>query len=334
MSDSPWLRAGWVGVEIFFVISGYVIAISAARAKAADFARHRILRLWPGALLCATISALVLLCAGVAPGAVAGPWLVSATLWPVATQIDPSYWTLGIEIAFYLLVTLLLAFRRFDAVKLGVLLGLWSLTYWVGVVAGVIATPPHSGLAELSLARFGAFFSLGVLIHAVHGGAPSLRFWHLLPAIMAAPLVIMWHAGQQNEGPFAPLTLFAVAMLPLLFAPQIQRRVRSDRLQRVAIALGVATYPLYLLHQYAGQALMRAGETIGLGIELTLLPTITIMVALALWLALKVEPLLRARLDRLLRPILTSATDDKKRAISPLPGMLARLVGLATRTAR
>jgi hypothetical protein len=79
---------------------------------------------------------------------------------------------------------------------------------------------------------------------------------------------------------------------------------------------------------------MRAGETIGLGIELTLLPTITIMVALSLWLALKVEPLLRARLDRLLRPILTSATDDKKRAISPLPGMLARLVGLATRTAR
>ena len=38
---------GWVGVEIFFVISGYVIASTADNRDAASFAKSRLLRLTP-----------------------------------------------------------------------------------------------------------------------------------------------------------------------------------------------------------------------------------------------------------------------------------------------
>jgi peptidoglycan/LPS O-acetylase OafA/YrhL len=48
---------GWVGVEIFFVISGFVIANSANEASAAAFLRGRILRLYPAAWICATSTA-------------------------------------------------------------------------------------------------------------------------------------------------------------------------------------------------------------------------------------------------------------------------------------
>ena len=47
---------GWVGVEIFFVLSGIVIAMTSNGASAARFARSRFLRLWPALLFCSVIS--------------------------------------------------------------------------------------------------------------------------------------------------------------------------------------------------------------------------------------------------------------------------------------
>ena len=45
------LPSGWVGVQIFFVLSGYVIAASAQSGSAGDFVRSRFLRLFPGAVM-------------------------------------------------------------------------------------------------------------------------------------------------------------------------------------------------------------------------------------------------------------------------------------------
>jgi len=57
----PFAEFGWIGVEIFFVISGYVIAFSAESSTAGVFLESRVLRLVPGAWICATLSALFLL---------------------------------------------------------------------------------------------------------------------------------------------------------------------------------------------------------------------------------------------------------------------------------
>ncbi len=42
------LNFGWIGVEIFFVLSGYVIAFSAVGTRSPVFLRNRFLRLAPG----------------------------------------------------------------------------------------------------------------------------------------------------------------------------------------------------------------------------------------------------------------------------------------------
>ncbi|RZJ58913.1 MAG: acyltransferase [Acidovorax sp.] len=42
---------GWIGIQIFFVISGYLIVKSAARYSALDYVRHRALRIYPAYIL-------------------------------------------------------------------------------------------------------------------------------------------------------------------------------------------------------------------------------------------------------------------------------------------
>ena len=52
---------GWVGVEIFFVISGFVIANSASKSSAIEFLFSRALRLYPAVWVCSTATFIVLL---------------------------------------------------------------------------------------------------------------------------------------------------------------------------------------------------------------------------------------------------------------------------------
>lgn len=56
--SSGWF--GWVGVEVFFVVSGLVIGASAASASGpSEFLRHRALRLYPAVWICAPVSILI-----------------------------------------------------------------------------------------------------------------------------------------------------------------------------------------------------------------------------------------------------------------------------------
>ncbi len=52
---TPVAWMGWVGVQIFFVISGLVIANSANGAAPFSFLRSRLIRLWPAAWVCASV---------------------------------------------------------------------------------------------------------------------------------------------------------------------------------------------------------------------------------------------------------------------------------------
>ena len=125
---TPALLNGWIGVDLFFVLSGFLIGRQAWRGDSlARFWFKRVTRILPAYWTCLAIIALLI--------TIGGRWQGSAVpfFWHVVMLQDytgsvfvPSFWSLGAEEKFYLL---LIQFTTFVlggglAVSLGVYMGI------------------------------------------------------------------------------------------------------------------------------------------------------------------------------------------------------------------
>jgi peptidoglycan/LPS O-acetylase OafA/YrhL len=314
LAGVPWrfdgsalARVGWIGVELFFVISGLVIARSAVGLRWTEFLWKRTLRLAPAAWICATITLSVLLASGrfALPGLL-DSWWRSIRFWPAGEQIDASYWTLGIEVAFYLLMAFAAAnrgsARRVEAI--GIALGaasgaFWLWWLWVGQSPDLL----RNTTMTLSLLPHGCFFAIGVLIAGVaRDGATRWRSIVLASLMPVAAIEIAAHAAERTE---AVGVTASVTLAELLFFGGVAVLIAASRLQPllarwiapgVARTVGLMTYPLYLLHQDAGAVLL--GTLAGAGMPPRLAAGLSAAVILTIaWLvALSLEPMLRGLL--------------------------------------
>jgi peptidoglycan/LPS O-acetylase OafA/YrhL len=121
-----WLEAGRYGVHLFFVISGLVISMTLVRSSGvADFAWKRFARIYPTYFVAATATLLL----GALTGFYIGGDRLSdyfATLTMAAphlgrTWVDPVFWSLLVEVKFYVLVALAFAVLK--------------TRFWIGVAA-------------------------------------------------------------------------------------------------------------------------------------------------------------------------------------------------------
>lgn len=160
---------GWVGVELFFVISGYVISLSASNKGALSFAIGRFLRLAPGIWICSTIELLAFASLfSSSRSELTMQWVRTVVFWPRG-QIDGVYWTLQIEISFYLIVLLMInaGIKKFIEATL-VFLGLCSGLFWaveifsIGPLHSVLADKGEGLILRSTLITHGCFFAIGV----------------------------------------------------------------------------------------------------------------------------------------------------------------------------
>lgn len=325
----PWPA----GVDVFFVISGFIIVHAAgplygrpgARGR---FVAHRIARLVP---LYWLVTGLYLALGLAAPALLSGEsnWpgpatiLASFLFWPAARAdgaVLPLYglgWTLNYEMGFYALFALGLGLSRRGAVAwlagalaLLVLAGRLlpgspvPLAFWSDPIVLEFALGAGLALARAegfglgSLARL-ALAGAGLIGLAAAPAEPSLRLlaWGLPAALLVAAAVL--GRDEPDGAPAGPLD-----------APLDSPLARSAPAPLLAVAerLGDASYALYLLHPFvlrgARELLLRTGLASALGAG----PSLILMVALTLPAALLVHRFVERPLTRRVRRRLDPAT--------------------------
>lgn len=238
--------AGWVGVPVFFVVSGFVIALTAEGRTAGQFALSRFLRLYPAAWICASITFLV---AG-------GTWAEfgrSVILFPLGPWIDNVYWTVAVELVFYALVFVAL-WRSGDLRELAAGLGLYSSAFWVLKAIRIIdLTGIENYAGFLLLAHDGVFFAIGMCLwqkrprlavsFSVIGFGAVLARSHAITEVEVAPF-------------FVPAAIWLAALMLIVFSS------RRPALWSVR-TLGLMTYPLYLVHNEVGRVIKSSAAPLG-----------------------------------------------------------------------
>lgn len=167
---ASWLVYGDVGVPIFFVISGLVIANSAVGETAGAFLKSRVLRLYPAVWICATLTLIIALSFGAGNGIFLN-YLCSMALLPIPIRLVNVYWTLAVEIGFYTLVMAVRALAptiKPQYIATGLLL--YNAGYLVLHHLG-LRMPPD--VVRPLLLEDGIYFSLGIFFWL---GTTSRRF--------------------------------------------------------------------------------------------------------------------------------------------------------------
>ncbi|UVK46665.1 acyltransferase [Mesorhizobium sp. AR07] len=251
---SAFAMYGYMGVNLFFLISGFVIAWSAEGRSWTEFAVARFARLYPGFLVCMTASFIVQSVAA-DPNLPYDPSTWVANLFIVAPAfkrpfMDGVYWSIVCEIVFYGWIAIGLFFGVFSRWKLQ-LVATWLLISVVNTMA------VHStALQMLFITQYAPFFAGGILAqHIVAKGFSTAALILLGTAFVLSckelTVAADWMQAHYGLSLPYPRMLAANVVVHALFGGGLllRRRVAPSPL---VLVLGGLTYPLYLLHQDIG----------------------------------------------------------------------------------
>ena len=244
---------GWIGVEIFFVISGFVICMSCWGRTPRQFFTSRVIRLYPAYWFAIVFTTAVLV-------ALPGVWdrlrtrdvLLNFTMLQSGSgvmNVDGVYWTLWSELRFYLLF-LVVVWSGLTYRKVVVFCCVWG-------AAAMLAPISKLPLLELVANPEGAwYFIAGLALYLMHRFGQDLLLWGIL--------AMAWLMGQRElgiridevehvsgwRGSVLIFTVFLLAMVAIALGA-------TDRVRwRWLVTAGALTYPLYLTHYAAGTAVI------------------------------------------------------------------------------
>ncbi|WP_091230770.1 acyltransferase [Microbacterium sp. 3J1] len=245
-------RYGYLGVDVFFIISGFVIASSAVGKTARQFVVGRAVRLYPAFWVAMSITACFILVLGGSRITVTG-WQFAAntTMVPQLFRqpfVDGAYWTLAYELAFYSMVFVIILARQ--GRRLDVIMCVWAIAMGaVSLVAPSLRSFPLLG-------GYFALFAIGAVISAIRrSGWSPLRVAGLAGGVGAA-LPFQLGTGADRGLDIVIVAVICVGAYGIILAT-LSARVSALRLPGSRLA-GQLTYPLYLLHAYIGYLLISA----------------------------------------------------------------------------
>jgi len=272
---------GYVGVSLFFVLSGFILVYTYAGrdVKAGEFWRARFARIYPAYVFSLLVTLPWFLYAVFHAHWQVVPWpvahlklamllqiaLLHAWVPPAALVWNAVSWSLSVEAFFYLLFPYLLKwFARVSCVCLIVL----GVLFWVATLAitGAYTILNPDGLSQinsdsynafwLSVVKFNPLVRLPEFLIGITCGFHFLRARanpkSALPLVCSGLLgfAVVIYFSDRVPYPMLHTSLLAPAFALIIYGLALQPTLPATLTLRPMVLLGDASYSFYLLHTF------------------------------------------------------------------------------------
>jgi peptidoglycan/LPS O-acetylase OafA/YrhL len=278
---------GCLGVQVFFVISGFVICMSGWGRPLKSFFASRASRLLPAYWVAVILVTAVFALPVVAYEAVSpSDALVNLTMLQQPLGVDRVLgvcWTLWAEVRFYALFALCVVLPGANRQRVIMFCAVWTL-------AAVIAEAANEPLLDLVLMpEYAPFFIGGIGLYLVHRDRRDAYAWGIVGVswLIGQHYAVqsLWHAP--DAGGFSYRSSLGIAAV-VTFGFVAVAAIALGRLHwanwRWLTVAGALTYPFYLVHEHLGWVVIHALHR-GLGLPSAMTFTLTLVAMLLLaWL--------------------------------------------------
>jgi peptidoglycan/LPS O-acetylase OafA/YrhL len=269
-----YFRYGSHGVELFFIISGFVIFMSLERTKnSSDFIFGRFSRLYPTYWTAVILSFTVVTIARLPNLHIdLKDALVNLTMLQEflnVRHIDGNYWTLEIELSFYIIMLFLHVTKFLRRINLVAVL--WLLL----ICTNFLLETLNISLFEPRLKTFlildrAHFFIIGMLLYKIFSSQKDVAFKYFIICICL--LFSLLKGGGES-------LLFA-SLFVATFVAFIKGNLMFIN-QKPLLFLGTISYSLYLTHLHLGMVTIKTLEKLGVNINISIAAALCLAILVA-----------------------------------------------------
>jgi len=253
------LGYGFTGVDLFFLISGFVIFKSTINTTSTDFLIKRFSRLYPTYWAAITLTFILII---LYPKLETGNWStidfyqygINLTMFQYyfrVPNIDGPYWTLIVEMNFYIFVFLSIKFRFLKWLTY-VLLTLLLLTVFL-LYFKIDTNWVNRMYFLLPIALFLPFFIAGIAFYKIYSTKQHLVFNYTLIIVCLLIRLYFLKLSYTYHDPSKTVGFYEHSAMDVLFFG-IFFLLMKDKMgfivNRYTLFLGKISYALYLIHQY------------------------------------------------------------------------------------
>ena len=279
---------GGYGVFLFFVISGFVIKMTIDRCNnCGDFLVSRFSRIFPAYWTPVVITFLLLLWLKEEPPSVlqlVANFTMLQRFFGIQ-HIDAVYWTLNVELSFYIWIMLARLCGLLNNINLLVSLAL-LFQLIISLLQSHLGIRFSQGIQAVFLLEYVNLFSSGILFFEIWSKRGNIFSWLLLSwCLFNVPFIPF------REVPCAPSQTWTIVvdlMIFLIFWMAINSKL-SWIVSRGTLYFGAISYSLYLIHDEVGRSVMKRLSEKGYSPPTTFIVALTLSIILATLITYLVE---------------------------------------------
>lgn len=251
-ADKFYFRYGNLGVQLFFMISGYVIFMTLLNVqKTSDFLRSRFIRLYP-AYWASIIVSLVFVNIFENPfdfeKVSLSQFFINLTMlqhWLKVKDIDGAYWTLAVELVFYLFMFILLLINQLKNIITWSFL--WLLLCFVTFEFDL---PLKKYLVEIFILNHAPLFISGIMFYQLKLKQKN-AYVHLVILMCLILEECFLYRLYDSFIPLIIIPIFYVVFYYLTFSDS-----SKNKPNKILSFFGAISYCLYLIHENIGMTII------------------------------------------------------------------------------